>query len=113
MGYFKGTMEELLKTLREGWLFTGELQKDGIPRGTSGAAIEPEHFIHCISNHDQVGNRAFGERLNQLISPASYRAASALLLTSPYTPGSSWARNGRPQALSFISPIIMTSWGEA
>ena len=95
MGYFKGTMEELLKTLREGWLFTGELQKDGIPRGTSGATIEPEHFIHCISNHDQVGNRAFGERLNQLISPASYRAASALLLTSPFTPmffmGQEWA----------------------
>ena len=36
MGYFKGTMEELLKTMREGWLFTGELQKDGIPRGTPG-----------------------------------------------------------------------------
>ena len=95
MGYFKGTMEELLKTLREGWLFTGELQKDGIPRGTSGADIEPEHFVHCISNHDQVGNRAYGERLNQLISPAAYRAASALLLTSPYTPmffmGQEWA----------------------
>jgi maltooligosyltrehalose trehalohydrolase len=95
MGYFTGTMEELLKTMREGWLFTGELQKDGIPRGTSGADIEPEHFIHCISNHDQVGNRAFGERLNHLVSPAGYRTASALLLTGPYTPmffmGQEWA----------------------
>jgi maltooligosyltrehalose trehalohydrolase len=95
MGYFKGTMEELLKTVREGWLFTGELQKDGIPRGTPGADIEPEHFVHCISNHDQVGNRALGERLNQLISPAAYRAASAFLLTEPYTPmffmGQEWA----------------------
>src|SRR3984893_16794574 len=95
MGYFKGSMEELLKTVREGWLFTGELQKDGIPRGTTGADIEPEHFIHCISNHDQVGNRAFGERLNQMVSPAAYRAASAFLLTEPYTPmffmGQEWA----------------------
>ena len=95
MGYFKGTTEELLKTLREGWLFTGELQKDGIPRGTSGADIEPEHFVHCISNHDQVGNRAYGERLNQTVSPEAYRAASALLLTGPYTPmlfmGQEWA----------------------
>ncbi len=95
MGYFKGTMEELLKTVREGWLFTGELQKDGIPRGTHGADIEPEHFVHCISNHDQVGNRAHGERLSRSVSPEAYRAASALLLTTPYTPmifmGQEWA----------------------
>jgi len=95
MGYFKGTMKELVKTLRMGWLFTGELQKDGIRRGTKPSNIEPEHFVHCISNHDQVGNRAFGDRLNQIVSPASYRAASALLLTGPYTPmlfmGQEWA----------------------
>jgi maltooligosyltrehalose trehalohydrolase len=95
MGYFKGSMKELVSTLREGWLFTGELQKDGIPRGTRGADIEPEHFVHCISNHDQVGNRAYGERLNQVIPAAAYRAASALLLTAPYTPmffmGQEWA----------------------
>jgi maltooligosyltrehalose trehalohydrolase len=95
MGYFKGSMDQLVRTLREGWLFTGELQKDGIPRGTRGADIEPEHFVHCISNHDQVGNRAYGERLNQVIPPAAYRAASALLLTEPYTPmlfmGQEWA----------------------
>jgi maltooligosyltrehalose trehalohydrolase len=95
MGYFKGTMKELLKTLRTGWLFTGAKQKDGIPRGTRPGRIEPEHFVHCISNHDQVGNRAFGDRLNMIVSPASYRAASALLLTAPYTPmlfmGQEWA----------------------
>jgi maltooligosyltrehalose trehalohydrolase len=95
MGYFKGTMKELVKTLRLGWLFTGQLQKDRIRRGTKPSGIEPEHFVHCISNHDQVGNRAFGDRLNQIVSPASYRAASALLLTAPYTPmlfmGQEWA----------------------
>jgi maltooligosyltrehalose trehalohydrolase len=95
MGYFKGTMKELVKTLRTGWLFTGGIQKDGIRRGTKTTDIEPEHFVHCISNHDQVGNRAFGDRLNMIMSPASYRAASALLLTGPYTPmlfmGQEWA----------------------
>ena len=95
MGYFKGTMKELVKTLRTGWLFTGQLQKDRIRRGTKPSGIEPEHFVHCISNHDQVGNRAFGDRLNQIVSPASYRAASALLLTGPYIPmlfmGQEWA----------------------
>jgi len=86
MGYFKGTMEELLKILRVGWLFTGELQKDGILRGTRGDDIAPQRFVHCISNHDQIGNRARGDRLHQIISPESYRAASALLLLDPYTP---------------------------
>jgi maltooligosyltrehalose trehalohydrolase len=86
LGYFQGTPEELLRTMREGWLFTGQIQKDGIPRGTAGADIQPQHFVHCISNHDQVGNRAFGDRLHQVISPEAYRAASALLLLSPYTP---------------------------
>ncbi|HZC36307.1 MAG TPA: hypothetical protein VE242_11865, partial [Chthoniobacterales bacterium] len=86
LGYFKGTPEELLRTMREGWLFTGQIQKDGIPRGTPGQGVEPTHFVHCISNHDQVGNRAFGDRIHQVVSPQAYRAASALLLLSPYTP---------------------------
>jgi maltooligosyltrehalose trehalohydrolase len=86
LGYFQGTPEELLRTMREGWLFTGQIQKDGIPRGTRGVDIPPQHFVHCISNHDQVGNRAFGDRLHQVISAEAYRAASALLLLSPYTP---------------------------
>jgi maltooligosyltrehalose trehalohydrolase len=86
LGYFQGTPEELLRTMREGWLFTGQIQKDGIPRGTPAADIEPPHFVYCISNHDQVGNQAFGDRLHQIISPQAYRAATALLLLSPYTP---------------------------
>ena len=95
LGYFEGTPQQLLTTLREGWLFTGQLQKDGIPRGTKGFDIEPEHFVVCISNHDQVGNRAFGDRLHSIVSPESYRAASALCLLVPYTPmlfmGQEWA----------------------
>jgi maltooligosyltrehalose trehalohydrolase len=95
LGYFEGTPEQLLSTLREGWLFTGQLQKDGIPRGTRGVDIEPEHFVVCISNHDQVGNRAFGDRLHSSVSPESYRAASAICLLTPYTPmlfmGQEWA----------------------
>ncbi len=95
LGYFQGTIDELVGTLREGWLFTGQIQKDGIPRGTPAADLPPERFIHCVSNHDQTGNRAFGERLNHLVSPAAYRAASSLLLLDPYTPmlfmGQEWA----------------------
>lgn len=51
--------------------------------------------MHCIQNHDQVGNRALGDRLTEFVSLPAYRAASALLLLSPYTPllwmGQEWA----------------------
>jgi maltooligosyltrehalose trehalohydrolase len=49
----------------------------------------------CLENHDQVGNRALGERLAHLIDPAAYRAAAALLCLSPLPPllfmGQEWA----------------------
>ena len=51
--------------------------------------------MFCLQNHDQVGNRALGERLHQLADLAAYRAAAALLLLSPETPllfmGQEWA----------------------
>jgi len=51
--------------------------------------------VICLQNHDQIGNRAFGERLHHQIDPAVYRAASTLLLCAPETPllfmGQEWA----------------------
>ena len=48
-----------------------------------GRASRPGSSSICLQNHDQVGNRAFGERLHHQVDPAAYRAASALLLTCP------------------------------
>jgi maltooligosyltrehalose trehalohydrolase len=52
-------------------------------------------MIICLQNHDQVGNRAFGDRLHHGIDPAVYRALAVLLLTAPETPllfmGQEWA----------------------
>jgi maltooligosyltrehalose trehalohydrolase len=57
--------------------------------------VPPPRFVHCIQNHDQVGNRALGDRLHHQVGLDAYRAASALLLLSPYTPllfmGQEWA----------------------
>jgi maltooligosyltrehalose trehalohydrolase len=57
--------------------------------------LPPERFVYCISNHDQVGNRAFGERLHQMVSIETWRAASALLCLGPGIPllfmGQEWA----------------------
>lgn len=84
---YDGTPHELVETLTHGWLYRGQDQiATGTPRGADPVTARPEQFIYCISNHDQVGNRAFGERLGQLVSPAAYRAASALLCIVPQTP---------------------------
>jgi maltooligosyltrehalose trehalohydrolase len=84
---FEGDLAELEKALQQGWLYTGQFSKRrGKPKGTPAGNLPPERFVFCISNHDQIGNRALGERLNHLVSPAAYRAASALLLLTPHTP---------------------------
>ncbi|OYW31422.1 MAG: malto-oligosyltrehalose trehalohydrolase, partial [Chthoniobacter sp. 12-60-6] len=84
---FTGSAAELADELWHGWHYRGKLSKHlGAPRGSASEHLPPEKFAFCISNHDQVGNRAFGERLHQLTTPAAYRAASALLLLAPATP---------------------------
>jgi maltooligosyltrehalose trehalohydrolase len=99
-GYFQnytGSAEAMVRTMEQGWFFTGQPYSswNGRPRGEPGAHLPPHRFVYCIENHDQVGNRARGERLEHLIAPAAYRAASALLCLSPYPPllfmGQEWA----------------------
>jgi maltooligosyltrehalose trehalohydrolase len=84
--YFGGEVKELANTLSNGWIHPPPWPPGGPRHNTSCAHLPPERFVFCISNHDQAGNRAFGERLNQLVSPETYRAASALLCLVPYTP---------------------------
>lgn len=93
---FSGRVEECVRVLRSGWLYEGQHSPHhGRARGTPARHRPPEQFVHCISNHDQVGNRPLGERLNDSVSPESYRALSMLLCLSPYTPmlfmGQEWA----------------------
>ena len=96
---FQGNSAELAQTLAHGWLFRGQTQSTtGEPRGGDSTGLRSPQFIYCISNHDQVGNRAFGERLSDAISAAAYRAASALLCLVPQTPmlfmGQEWGTRG-------------------
>jgi maltooligosyltrehalose trehalohydrolase len=93
---FSGAMDDLATTLQHGWFFTGQQsQVLEHPRGAPADDVPPMRFVHCIQNHDQIGNRALGERLSADIAPDAYRAASLLLLLSPYTPllfqGQEWA----------------------
>jgi maltooligosyltrehalose trehalohydrolase len=84
---YSGTVEDLAVTLRKGWFYEGQPSKvHGTPRGTPADGIPTPCFVHAIQNHDQVGNRAFGGRLGHDVPLPLYRAASAVLLLSPYTP---------------------------
>lgn len=89
-GYYQdytGSAEDIARTLRQGWFYEGQVSKNqGHARGTPAQGLPPTGFVHCIQNHDQVGNRAHGERLGQDVPPAAFRAMSTLLLMSPYTP---------------------------
>ena len=60
---------ELARTIRQGWLFTGQPSAHlGTNRGTDPSRIPMRRFVICLQNHDQVGNRAMGDRLHASIS---------------------------------------------
>jgi maltooligosyltrehalose trehalohydrolase len=89
-GYYQdfGSPQQIVKALNEGFIFQGEPFQfwRGRPRGTSSGEMPlPAHVI-CIQNHDQVGNRAYGERLTALVPKGARMLAAALLLLAPETP---------------------------
>ena len=87
LGDFNGSLAEIVETLRSGWFYRGQFSPNkGGKRGSECRHIPPRKFIHCISNHDQSGNHAMGDRLNHTIGREAYMAASALLCLTPYTP---------------------------
>jgi maltooligosyltrehalose trehalohydrolase len=89
-GYYQdfGDPLQIARALNEGFVFQGEPFKywQGRSRGTSSAEMPPQAHVICIQNHDQVGNRAKGERLTALIPRGARFVASALLLLAPETP---------------------------
>ena len=95
-GDFSGSLADVAATVRDGWFFQGQPSPHfGGPRGTDPTPVPPRRFVVCIQNHDQVGNRALGERLHHQVELAVWRAVSALLLLAPETPllfmGQEWA----------------------
>ncbi len=78
----------LCRGLAEGFAYQGEVSRHaGRPRGERSAHLPPSAFINFLQNHDQIGNRARGERLTALVrGEAALRAAAALLLLAPSPP---------------------------
>ncbi len=93
---YRGDTAKLARALAEGFAFQGEVMPyRGHPRGQASAHLPPEAFVAFVQNHDQIGNRAFGERLSTLAVPEAVRACAAVLLLSPQIPmlfmGEEWA----------------------
>jgi malto-oligosyltrehalose trehalohydrolase len=80
--------KQLARCLKEGFIYQGDpsAHRGGEPRGTPSANLSPTAFVLFLQNHDQVGNRAFGERLTALANARALEAATALLLLCPQIP---------------------------
>ena len=86
----------IAEAITRGWLFEGQTYAaTGRPRGKPALEMLAESFVYCLENHDQIGNRAFGDRLSSSVPVEAYCAASMLLLFLPMTPllfmGQEWA----------------------
>jgi maltooligosyltrehalose trehalohydrolase len=98
-GYYAdylGDTEKLGRALSEGFAFQGEVMPyRGTQRGERSAHLPPDAFVAFIQNHDQVGNRAFGDRLTSVAPLAAVRAVTAVYLLLPQIPllfmGEEWA----------------------
>ncbi|AWH49760.1 malto-oligosyltrehalose trehalohydrolase [Stenotrophomonas sp. SAU14A_NAIMI4_5] len=84
---YAGRAEALLaRCLAEGFAWQGEPDLHGEARGEASGDLPPSRFVVFAQNHDQVGNRAFGERLSQLLEPPALRMATALTVLTPMVP---------------------------
>ncbi|MBV9628310.1 MAG: malto-oligosyltrehalose trehalohydrolase [Xanthobacteraceae bacterium] len=95
-GDYHNDTEKLGRALAEGFAFQGELMPyRGRPRGETSSNLPPSAFVTFLQNHDQVGNRAFGERLTAIANDEAVRAACAAYLLLPQIPmlfmGEEWA----------------------
>jgi maltooligosyltrehalose trehalohydrolase len=86
--YAAAPVRALARALAEGFVYQGEPSafRDGARRGAPSAHLPPPAFVAFLQNHDQVGNRAFGERLAALAEDGCSRALTAILLLAPQVP---------------------------
>ena len=77
----------LARAMTEGFAFQGEPSEYfARPRGTPSTDLGGERFVVCLQNHDQIGNRAQGDRLSTIVPLAAAKMAAALLFATPALP---------------------------
>jgi maltooligosyltrehalose trehalohydrolase len=85
--YQRAPLDDIARSLSSGFVYQGEMSEfrrgnRGEPSGT----LAPTAFINFLQNHDQVGNRAFGDRLEGVARPEAIEAALAVMLLAPAIP---------------------------
>ncbi|MET0232420.1 MAG: malto-oligosyltrehalose trehalohydrolase [Rhodanobacteraceae bacterium] len=86
--YAERATAHLARWLAEGFVFQGEpmAYREGRARGSPSASLAPTVFVNALQNHDQIGNRALGDRLIEAADARALDAAYALLLLNPQIP---------------------------
>ena len=85
--YVGNPISHLCRCLTEGFAYQGGYSEfHAAQRGEPSKDLPPTAFISFLQNHDQIGNRAFGERIAQLATPDSLKAAMEILLLAPQPP---------------------------
>ena len=86
--YFERPIDQLGRCLVEGFAYQGEVShyRKGEKRGESTEGLPPAAFVSFLQNHDQIGNRAFGERISNIADCRAIRATVAILLLAPSPP---------------------------
>jgi len=88
-GYYAdfGATAQLARAMEDGFAFQGEPSPYyGRGRGTAARDLPGESFVICVQNHDQVGNRAAGDRLNTIVSFEAVKLAAGLMFAAPAIP---------------------------
>lgn len=97
MDYKDAPLSHLGRCLSEGFAYQGEPSpfRGQRPRGEKSGNLPATAFVSFLQNHDQIGGRAFGERISRLAPPSAVQAAAAVVLLSPQIPllfmGEEWA----------------------
>jgi len=88
-GYYQdfGELKQLSGTLKQGWFYDGKRSRHRHRRhGNPPPSFKGSHFVVCTQNHDQVGNRALGDRLSTIVNFESLKLAAGANLLSPFVP---------------------------
>jgi malto-oligosyltrehalose trehalohydrolase len=86
--YVKSPLRDIARSLESGFVYQGEASahRGGQLRGEPSAALAPTAFVNFLQNHDQIGNRALGDRLENLAEDKSLEAALEIMLLAPMIP---------------------------
>src|SRR5437764_991842 len=86
--YERSPLHDIARALGSGFVYQGEasVHRGGQRRGEPSGELAPTAFVNFLENHDQIGNRALGDRLESNASSEAIEAALAVLLVAPAIP---------------------------